>query len=164
MGMILTLRIMKTGHNKKSKQKSKRAKSKRVSSLKKKKRVIRKRVIKSFSKLSKRRRKDVYDIDFKRGKKSRDEIIEAIEKTKLNIDLPSDSAKITFIAQYRNKKSSISYIYDQLDDPEQIKEAMHEIARAIFQKKIPRSKKDSLKRMSRLKQYISRIIIDFETE
>lgn len=129
--------------NKKPAKKKARGKSARVSNLKK------------------RRGKEVYDVLLKTGAKSREEIENVIDKIRKFKELPDYRVKLTFVAGHRNKKSSISYNYD-VDEPEQINESLQEILHSIFTRPV-RGTTKSIKRMNRLKNYINRIIIDFET-
>lgn len=111
--------------------------------------------------LSKRRGKEIYDIFFKRGAKSQIEIENAFDKVKKFRELPNERIKITFVAGYKNKRASITQLYD-LDEPREMPDVLKEINTMIFNKPV-RGTTKSIKRMNRLKNYINRIIIDFES-
>jgi len=111
--------------------------------------------------LKKRRGKDVYDIMLKPGAKTQTQIVDIINNVKPLKELPDNRVKLTFVAKFKNKISSISYIYD-IDEPEQLNESLTEILHSIFTRPV-RGTTKSIKRMNRLKNYINRMIIDFET-
>lgn len=124
-----------------------------------------KRIVQRSSKRAdvkeKRRGKNVYDVFLKPGAKTQSEIIDVIDKIKPFRELPDNRVKLTFVARFRSKMSSISYNYD-VDEPGHINESLKEILHSIFTKPV-RGTTKSIKRMNRLKNYINRIILDFDS-
>lgn len=117
-----------------------------------------------LNKFLKRRGKEVYDIHLKPGRKSKSEIDKVLDTIKIKLkgnELSDNFVKITFVARSGKQFSSISHIYE-IDEVEQIKESLQEILESIYSKITPRSTR-SIKRISKLKQFLNRIIIDFET-
>lgn len=144
---------MKAGRKKKP---SKKPAKKKVN----KKRAVKRRV--SFS-TKKRRGKEIYDIDLPTGHKSESELHEMLENIKLTFrDLPDNQVKFTFLASKRKQKASMSFIYD-VDEKQEIKEGFTAELKDIFKKKTEREKTKSWTRIQPIKNYISRIIVDFES-
>ena len=114
----------------------------------------------------KRRRKEVYDIFFGKGQKNESEIDAVIDAYKFNKigggELPKHFVKITFVAGFKKQRASISYIYD-IEDLSEISDAVKDVNKLIFRKVPERQQTKSLKRINKLKNYLNRIIIDFDT-
>lgn len=147
-----------------SKRNVKSAKPKKQAPAKKKARVIKKskQVTRGKQdKILKRPRRELYDIFLKSGVKKLDEIVAVIDKLKMFKELPNERVKITFVARFKNKISSVTQLYD-IDEPQDLIDSLREIAQNIFSKPV-RGTTKSIKRMNRLKNYINRIIIDFES-
>lgn len=143
--------------------KSKKPNKKKTGATKKRARVS----SKSKTKIEKRRGKGIYDIMLPNGSKTESGIDNIIDT--LNYGTIRDSnefVKITFVSKFRKKHASISYIqeYDyetKRELNEQIKQSLKDINYTIFRKPV-KGTGDSVKRMNRLKNFLSRIIIDFE--
>jgi hypothetical protein len=146
--------------------KSKKPNKKKTGATKKRARVSSKSKSTNL-KVEKRRGKGIYDVIFPSGSKTESGIDSVIDS--LNYKSIRDSnefVKITFVSKFRKKHASISYIqeYDfetKKELNEQIKQSLKDINYTIFRKPV-KGTGDSVKRMNRLKNYLSRIIIDFE--
>ncbi len=140
------------------------AKVKKPKKVSRRKRKIVKIKKSDLNKLIKRRGREIYDIHLKPGRKAKSEIDKVLDNIKIKIkggELPENFVKLTFVARHKKDFSSISHIYE-LDEVEQIKESLTEILDSIYSKITPRSTR-SIKKISKLKQFLNRIIIDFET-
>lgn len=126
--------------------------------------------------LTKRRGKAIYDIELPKGNKTEKEIDELISDVNFNKIKDEDVfVKITFVAKLpvklRTKKklpfASITSLdefdYENKSDlMKQIKKVCMDMNFTIFRKPV-KGTGESVKRMNRLKNYLERIIIDFET-
>lgn len=118
-------------------------------------------------KAKKRRGKEVYDIMLPSGSKTENEIDSIIDKASLNLSGDNEFVKLTFVTRFKKQAASISYIetYDfesKKDLREQIRQSLKDINYTIFRKPT-KNTGDSIKRMNRLKNFLNRIIIDFES-
>jgi hypothetical protein len=135
----------------------------------KKLKVVRGKTRTSLS-AKKRRNKDLFDIKLKSGYKEKTKIEKLIDNTKMNFsEFPDTQVKITFYANKGKQKANLSFIYD-LDEGENkrennqtIKDAIKDVLNDIFTKKTEREKTKSWQRIQPIKNYISKMIIDFET-
>jgi hypothetical protein len=123
---------------------------------------------KKSNKFLKRRGERLYDYFLQTGSKREtdiDSIIDSIDLTALRDD--DEFVKITFVSGFRKKRASISYVLnyeyeDRKDFREQLRQTLKDINYTIFRKPV-KGTGDSIKRMNRLKNFLNRIIIDFET-
>lgn len=111
--------------------------------------------------LSRRGRKNIFELNFKRGAKSIKEINTAIENARKLKRLPKNKVKITFVARKGKKSQALTYLYD-VDNAGEINAAMLEMNKKIWSKPDKNAKKYE-RRINALKKYINRIIVDFET-
>lgn len=110
----------------------------------------------------KRRGEAIYDLVLPRGAKDRSQIDALINKSKINLrDLPDNFVKVTFFAKKGKDKASITYIYD-IDELSQVKETVQDVASLIHQSGAKREATKSIQRISKLKNYIQKIILEFE--
>lgn len=115
----------------------------------------------SFGSVKKLRGKNVWQIRFRAGVKSADEIIDFLI-TKFPIaDVPHSFVKYTIYERYRNERQSITNLAI-VDDGGEVIEAISETLGKIFSK-VTRDTPESIKKMLRLKDYISGITIDFDS-
>lgn len=127
-----------------------------------------KRRVSSFT-AKKRRNRDMYDVNLLKRFRTEKELGEVIESVKIKIpELPDDQVKITFVAKHRKKKASMSFIYNldesgQKENADNIKYSMLDMLTDIFKKKEARDKTKSWQRIQPIKNYIYKMIIDFET-
>lgn len=115
----------------------------------------------SFGSVKKLRGKNVWQIRFRPGAKSADEIIDFLI-TKFPIaEVPHAFVKYTIYERYRNERQSITNLAIA-DDGAEVIEAISETLGKIFSK-VTRDTPESVKKMLRLKDYISGITIDFDS-
>jgi hypothetical protein len=119
--------------------------------------------------LSKRRGKQIYDFFFKPGSKTEKQIDDAIDKINFKSIRHDDPfVKITFVAGYRKNKASISFLESYEYDTRaellaELKQNCKDYNYTIWRKPVKGTTK-SIKRMNRLKNFLQRIIIDFENK
>lgn len=120
---------------------------------------------------SKRKRKDIYDIEFPNANRTRDELTQIIENAKLNISsdlIENGQVKVTLVAKRYSITGSITLIHD-IEDKKDLRDSMQFTLDWIFRKLKPgevvknANNPKYLRPGNPLNNYINRIIIDFET-
>ena len=141
-----------------------RRKSKRLT---KKRTPARKKSGVSLS-FKKRRGRDVYDLFLPKGSKREVQIDKVLDSVNLrNLRTEDYFVKVTFVSKFKKQHASITYIleedYDnQKEFRDNLRQNLKDINYTIFRKPV-KGTGDSIKRMNRLKNFLQRIIIDFET-
>ena len=117
------------------------------------------------------RNKEIYDLVFHPTKQTtQNELIEKINEVNFlgfnKGELPDSFVKITFVfAKSKKERAAISYVYQDLNDTNELYDTIAEMQHAIYTKRDRASKKHSktYAKVLRYKNYIRRIIVDFQT-
>lgn len=138
------------------------------------KKKARKRSRPSFKKgrlkFQKIRGKEIYDLVFKSGENTVQEVrekLDGVNFTGFNRgELPDSFVKITFVfAKSKKERAAISYIYQDLESTDELYDSITEMHNTITSKRDKTSKRYSktYAQILRFKNYLSRIIVDFDT-
>lgn len=117
-------------------------------------------------KITKRRKQQVYKVDFPKGEKTGERIKNLLQSPtyeKINFgELPDEYAKITFYAEKNKKEKQAMTVIYQIDDLAELPDVLKDIWSEI-NKPTGKQTKTYMRRLNKYKNYLSSVTIDFET-
>ncbi len=123
-----------------------------------------------FSAKKPKRNKDVFFIDFNRGIKTESKLNEYFDKINWKLKkFPSDQVNVTFYAKHGKDSGGMTYVYDlpksgnHVQNLDELKEIFKQMTKDIFKTKGKVKKFAGYLKEAKIKDYINRIIIDFES-